>query len=90
MSDRTPLELRPTALRTLRALVLKNGAEYLPTDTVTAVFGGAGDAGSTTLELEGVLKLADGDYFEIVTFKDGADGKITLGAEPIGLVLETR
>jgi hypothetical protein len=74
----------------LRTLVLRNGREYLPGDSDTPAFGGSGDAGTAMIELETVVTLSEGDYIEIVIFKDGAEGEVKLVPGGTGLVFENR
>ena len=84
-----PLQPEGSGVR-LRALVLRNGAEYLEGDTETAILGGAGPLEFDMLELETELTLNAGDYIEIIVFQDAGPGTVKIGAEAAGLILELR
>ncbi len=72
----------------LRALLLKNGEEYLPEEAETEVFGGEGESGHAVVELGTTLFLDSGDKIEVVAFADGADGEVTLVASKAVLMAQ--
>ncbi len=72
----------------LRALLLKNGKEYLPEEAETGVFGGEGESGHAVIELGTTLFLNADDKIEVVAFADGADGEVTLVASKAVLMAQ--
>jgi hypothetical protein len=84
-----PLEVEGPGLQ-LRALVLRNGAEYLEEDGETPVLSATGSLELDRLELEADLTLDAGDYIEVIVFQVGGPGAVTIGPDPAGLVLELR
>ena len=62
----------------IRMLFLKNGETYLADETTSAPFTGEGDELESVVELESTVFLDADDYVEVLTFRDGDDGPVSL------------
>lgn len=62
----------------VRVLILKNGQEYHSVDRVSEPFQGSTGALTATVQFATTVTMKAGDYVEVVTVRDGADGPVTL------------
>jgi hypothetical protein len=62
----------------VRALILRNGREYLPEQALSSPFIGPIEQKAAEIHLQVTLKLDAGDYLEVVTTRAGAPGLVRL------------
>jgi hypothetical protein len=74
----------------VRVLLLRNGADYLEDDAVSGAFGGDGEAGRATVELETTVFLDAGDWVEVIGEGYGAEGEVRVVPGRALFVAESR
>jgi hypothetical protein len=74
----------------IRVLFRMNGSAYMRGEGRSGPFGGAGSEGKRTVWAEVIASMNQGDYIEVVTLREGAEGEVTIDPSSAVFIAETR